>query len=258
MLKKRVIPVILIDNNGKVFKTEKFDNPNYIGDVFNTIKILNEYEVDEIFILDIEATKKKLSPNYSLLQKISTESFVPLTYGGGIDNLEKIEKIFSLGFEKISINRQIIPFGLNISIKKRKPVAYGERLKDGKNLLGFIDKNGHFITEKYSDKDYIKDIKIKVFGWEEKYRDLLAEILNSSNTEEVELKSITFSKNGFLTLEEKDLKTIVLGFNSNIIKKQILIIKNLKKQLVQENIKEKILNIDLTDPNNPKIKVFKP
>lgn len=105
MLKKRVIPVILIDNNGKVFKTEKFDNPNYIGDVFNTIKILNEYEVDEIFILDIEATKKKLSPNYSLLQKISTESFVPLTYGGGIDNLEKIEKIFSLGFEKISINK---------------------------------------------------------------------------------------------------------------------------------------------------------
>ena len=169
---------------------------------------------------------------------------------------EELKKNLSL--EKISINRQIIPFGLNISIKKRKPVAYGERLKDGKNLLGFIDKNGHFITEKYSDKDYTKGIKIKVFGWEEKYRDLLAEILNSSNTEEVELKSITFSKNGFLTLEEKDLKTIVLGFNSNIIKKQILIIKNLKKQLVQENIKEKILNIDLTDPNNPKIKVFKP
>lgn len=105
MLKKRIIPVILIDNNGKVFKTEKFDNPKYIGDVFNTIKILNEYEVDEIIILDIEATKKKLSPNYSLLEKISTESFVPLTYGGGIDNLEKIEKILSLGFEKISINK---------------------------------------------------------------------------------------------------------------------------------------------------------
>ena len=39
-------------------------------------------------------------------------------------------------------------------------MAYGERLKDGKNLLGFIDKNGHFITEKYSDQDYIKGIKI--------------------------------------------------------------------------------------------------
>ena len=104
MLKKRVIPVVLIDNSGKVIKTENFKNPNYIGDVFNTIKILNEYEVDEIILLDIEATKKKLKPNFDLLKKLSTEIFVPLSYGGGIDNLESIEKILSLGFEKVSIN----------------------------------------------------------------------------------------------------------------------------------------------------------
>ena len=70
--------------------------------------------------------------------------------------------------------------------------------------------------------------------------------------------AISFAKNGFLTLEEKELKTILLGFNQNLIKKQLLIISKLKKQLSQKNIIEKIDNIDLTDPINPKIKVFKP
>ena len=69
---------------------------------------------------------------------------------------------------------------------------------------------------------------------------------------------ITFSSNGFLTIEEKDLKTIYLGFNPNLINYQLQIIDNLKNELKKNNFSEKIDNIDLTDPNKPKIKVFKP
>ena len=74
----------------------------------------------------------------------------------------------------------------------------------------------------------------------------------------LELVKISFSPNGFITIEEKDLKTILLGFNPNIIKSQLKIISNLKDQLKKNKFAEKIDNIDLTDPNNPKIKVFKP
>ena len=69
---------------------------------------------------------------------------------------------------------------------------------------------------------------------------------------------ITFSPNGFLIVEEKDLKTIFLGFNQNLINHQLLIIKNLKNEIKKNNFLGKIDKIDLTNPNKPKIKVFKP
>ena len=75
---------------------------------------------------------------------------------------------------------------------------------------------------------------------------------------EFEIVKITFSPNGFLTLEEKNLKKIFLGFNPNLINYQLQIINDLKIQFKKNNFYEKIDSIDITDPNKPKIKVFKP
>ena len=86
-----------------LYKTYKFKKPKYVGDPINAVRIFNEKEVDEIMLLDIEASKKNREPNYDLLKKFASECFMPLTYGGGIDNMHKAEKIFSLGVEKISI-----------------------------------------------------------------------------------------------------------------------------------------------------------
>ena len=86
----------------------------------------------------------------------------------------------------------------------------------------------------------------------------LPEILMSQGNYEFEVLKITFSANGFLTLEEKNLKTILLGFNPNLINFQLQIINQLKNEFKQNNFLKKIDNIDLTDPNKPKIKVFKP
>ena len=86
-----------------LYKTYKFNKPKYVGDPINAVRIFNEKEVDEIMLLDIDASKKNREPNYDLLKKFASECFMPLTYGGGIDNMHTAEKIFSLGVEKISI-----------------------------------------------------------------------------------------------------------------------------------------------------------
>ena len=101
-------------------------------------------------------------------------------------------------------------------------------------------------------------LTIHVFGWKEKFVKILSEILIAQENYEYELVKITFSPNGFLTVEEKDLKTIFLGFNPKLINYQLQIINNLKNEFKKNNFSEKIDNIDLTDPNKPKIKVFKP
>ncbi len=103
MLRTRVIPVLLLKDESLV-KTIQFGKYGYIGDSINTCRIFNELEVDELCFLDITASKEKKDPDYKILQEISNECFMPLSYGGGINSFEKAEKVFKIGFEKIIIN----------------------------------------------------------------------------------------------------------------------------------------------------------
>ena len=171
--------------------------------------------------------------------------------------IEKELKL-NLSLENVLVSRQVFPFGLKILIKTRRPIAYGEKLLDGKKISGFIDKNGFFINKKYSERADLDESALQVFGWQDNFRKTLSKILTSQQNGEFELVKISFSQNGFLTLEEKNLQTIVLGFNENFIETQLQIIGNLKNQLNKNNFGGKIDNIDLSDPNYPKIKVFKP
>ena len=103
MLQKRVIPCLQLVN-GSLVKTKKFKDYSYIGDPINTVRIFNELEVDELCILDIRATKNNYQPNFNLLNEISNEAFMPMSYGGGIKTLDQAKLVFSIGFEKIIIN----------------------------------------------------------------------------------------------------------------------------------------------------------
>ncbi len=164
----------------------------------------------------------------------------------------------NLSLKNVAVKRQIFPFGLKVHLDTRTPIAYGEKLINDKKILGFIDKDGIFISKQNTDEKNLVQLTIKVFGWKEKFQKVLSEIFIAIENYEFEIVKITFSPNGFLTIVEKDLKTIFLGFNSNIINHQLQIISELKNEFKKNTIPEKIDNIDLTDPNEPKIKVFKP
>lgn len=102
MLRPRIIPCLLIKNNGLV-KTVNFANPKYVGDPINAVKIFNEKEVDELMIVDIDATTYKREPNYTLIRNLAAECRMPLCYVGGVKTVEQIEQIISLGVEKVGI-----------------------------------------------------------------------------------------------------------------------------------------------------------
>lgn len=103
MLKTRIIPCLQLIN-GSLVKTVKFDKHGYIGDYMNTVRIFNELEVDELCFLDIRASKENRQPNIEILHQIADECFMPLSYGGGINDLESAKQILSIGFEKVVIN----------------------------------------------------------------------------------------------------------------------------------------------------------
>lgn len=103
MLRARVIPCLLLRNGGLV-KTVRFGDAKYIGDPINAVKIFNEKEVDELVLLDIDASKRCSEPNYGLLADIASECFMPLCYGGGVKSVDQALRIVQLGIEKVAVN----------------------------------------------------------------------------------------------------------------------------------------------------------
>jgi cyclase len=103
MRRVRVIPVLLLHKGGLV-KSVRFKNYQYVGDPINAVKIFNEKEIDEIAILDIDATREKRTVNIQKVKEIAGEAFIPLAYGGGISNINEIKDLFYTGVEKIIIN----------------------------------------------------------------------------------------------------------------------------------------------------------
>lgn len=102
----RVIPTLLLKSDGLV-KTVKFKNPKYVGDPVNTVKIFNEKEVDEIVVLDIQASREGRGPRMEKIAEIAGECFMPMGYGGGISTVQQMHDILISGAEKVIVNSAV-------------------------------------------------------------------------------------------------------------------------------------------------------
>lgn len=102
-----MIPVLLIQN-GRLVKTVGFDDHRYIGDPINALRIFNEKKVDEVAVLDISTQRGHQVPDYDLIYRMAREAEMPFAFGGGINSLEKAQKIVSLGVEKVIVGTAIL------------------------------------------------------------------------------------------------------------------------------------------------------
>ena len=107
MLRPRIIPCLLVHKGGLV-KTINFKKPKYVGDPINSVRIFNEKLVDELIVLDIDATINNTEPNYKLISNLANECRMPICYGGGSKTAAQAKKIISLGVEKVAISSAAI------------------------------------------------------------------------------------------------------------------------------------------------------
>lgn len=193
MLRPRIIPCLLIHKKGLV-KTVQFNSPKYVGDPINAVRIFNEKEVDELMVLDIDASRQGVAPDETLIGKLAAECRMPFCYGGGVKTVEQIERLISLGVEKVAIssaavdNPELITLASNrvgnqslvvvIDVKTRKlirrpevvtlngsvhtgldPVAFARRVQDlgaGEVVLNSVDRDGRM---KGYDLDMVAQVK---------------------------------------------------------------------------------------------------
>ena len=109
MLRPRIIPCLLVHKGGLV-KTVSFKAPKYVGDPINAVKIFNEKEADELFVLDIDATVNSAEPDYRMIANLAAECRMPLCYGGGVKTPEQAKHIISLGVEKVAISSAAVEY----------------------------------------------------------------------------------------------------------------------------------------------------
>jgi cyclase len=158
MLQTRVIPVLLLKGKGLV-KTVKFDRPKYIGDPINAVKLFNDKETDELVFLDIDASKTGRRPDFEMIKNIASECFMPLGYGGGIQNLSDMEKLFNIGIEKVVLNTAALK---NMSLISQAVSVFGSQsivlsVDVQKNIWGKYQIYSHSKT-KINNPDIFKFI----------------------------------------------------------------------------------------------------
>ncbi len=165
MLQPRITPCLLVRDKGLV-KTVKFKEGKYVGDPINAVKIFNEKEVDELIVLDIDATVKNREPDYKMIENLAAECRMPFCYGGGIKTVEQALKIFSLGVEKIAMSSAVIDNPLLIEdIAKRV---------GNQSVVVVIDIKKRILGNKYDiyTHNATKKRKIELFRFIEKIENL--------------------------------------------------------------------------------------
>jgi len=103
MLKHRVIPCVLL-KDWQLVKSIGFDSFRTIGHPTSTARIYNARNVDELIVLDIDASLNNEEINIETITDMAEECFMPLTIGGGIRTVEDIYKVLNAGADKVAIN----------------------------------------------------------------------------------------------------------------------------------------------------------
>ncbi len=107
MSRPRIIPCLLVEQ-GRLVKTVEFNRRTYVGDPINAIRVFNDKGADELVLLDIAATPEGRGPDFELLEKVASECFMPLCYGGGVTSLEQMRRVLALGIEKVAVNTSAV------------------------------------------------------------------------------------------------------------------------------------------------------
>jgi imidazole glycerol-phosphate synthase subunit HisF len=171
MLRSRVIPCLLIHEKGLV-KTVKFRDPKYVGDPINAVKIFNEKAVDELMVLDIDASRHDREPDYDTIRYIANECRMPLCYGGGVKTVLQAKKIIELGVEKVAISSGAIEnpsvFGKyeiythNYTKKAKQGIAEVlhelERIGIGELVVNSIDCDGSLAGFDETLAQYVRNV----------------------------------------------------------------------------------------------------
>lgn len=145
MLKKRLIPVLLLQN-GLLVRSERFRIHQIIGNPIHEVQRFNQWSVDELVYLDIsredhydlrreDQKVRGLNHPLNILDEVSKTCFMPLTWGGRIRSVEDMRECLSRGADKVTIN--------SAAIRTPSLITQGAKLFGSQAIVVSIDVLRH-------------------------------------------------------------------------------------------------------------------
>jgi cyclase len=145
MLRPRIIPCLLVKDKGLV-KTVNFKDPKYVGDPINAVRIFNEKEVDELIVIDIDASAEKREPDYKMIEILAAECRMPLCYGGGVKTSTQVKRIVELGVEKVALS--------SAAIENPDVISESSQMVGNQSVVVVLDVKKNAFGSKYEVRTY--------------------------------------------------------------------------------------------------------
>jgi len=240
MIKKRISGAVVVKNH-KVVQSFGYNKYLPLGAVTPIVQNLDRWSVDEITILDIDRTRRSLGPNLSLLNDIcSIPISTPLTYAGGITNVDDALKVIDSGVERIILDNLFIN-------DYKKIIKISEAIGSQAIIISIPIKvvNGkpyHFeyLTKKTIKLEINKIIKLKDFfseimltdvnsqGVEGLFQDDLVSLFSKVNTKLICFGGVGIANKGSNLLNNDHVNAIIYG---NLLNYGELFFQKIKRSL---------------------------
>ena len=103
MIAKRIVPCLDV-RDGRVVKGVNFAGLQDVNDPVTLARFYNEQGADELVFYDITASAEERGLFTDILKGVASEVFIPLTVGGGINEVSDFERVLNCGADKVSVN----------------------------------------------------------------------------------------------------------------------------------------------------------
>ena len=103
MIAKRIVPCLDV-RDGRVVKGVNFAGLQDVNDPVTLARFYNEQGADELVFYDITASAEERGLFTDILKGVASEVFIPITVGGGINEVSDFERVLNCGADKVSVN----------------------------------------------------------------------------------------------------------------------------------------------------------
>ncbi len=160
-----------------------------------------------------------------------------------------------LPVQSVSVQRRLVPPGLVIKLKDRRPIAAASRMGARGKEQGMVDLEGHWMPLSVARQGEAPASTVRVEGWISSRRSMIATVLERRDQLGSPLQVIYVAPDGDLSLRTKTLGLVLLGSNERLLDQQLSTIALLSSSLPETLRGKASSGIDLSDPSKPELQL---
>ena len=160
-----------------------------------------------------------------------------------------------LPVQSVSVQRRLVPPGLVIKLKDRRPIAAASRMGARGKEQGMVDLEGHWMPLTVARQGEAPASTVRVEGWISSRRSMIATVLERRDQLGSPLQVIHVAPDGDLSLRTKTLGLVLLGSNERLLDQQLSTIALLSSSLPETLRGKASSGIDLSDPSKPELQL---